>query len=227
MKKPDIWVVIPAYNENKSIAKVLEQFIPYPYGVVVVDDGSNDNTLEQVTHYDVVALKHMINLGQGAALQTGIKYALQFPETRAVVTFDSDGQHCVEEIDPLLKPLSAGYDIVLGSRFLKGGMTINLPPERRLVLKLAVLFTRITTGLTLTDTHNGMRAFDVNAARKLQIHQNRMAHASEILSFIASNHLRYCEVPVTIKYSDYSLSKGQSIFNSLNIFWEIISGYLK
>jgi hypothetical protein len=123
----------------------------------------------------------------------------------------------------VLAPLQQGaYDVVLGSRFLREGDGVTLPPGKRLVLRCAVLFTKLITGLQITDTHNGLRAFTAEAAARLRITHNRMAHASEILAQIATLGLRYCEIPVTITYTAYSRHKGQKLFESLNILWDIL-----
>jgi glycosyltransferase involved in cell wall biosynthesis len=147
-------------------------------------------------------------LGQGAALQTGITYALR-AGAKYLVTFDADGQHQVEDLGRLLGPVVRGEaDIALGSRFL--GAAIDMPATKRLVLRAAVAFTRVAGGIELTDTHNGLRALTAHAARKLPITQNRMAHASELLHNIVECELRYVEVPVTIRYTEWSRAKGQS-----------------
>ncbi len=224
----DTWIVIPAYNEEKKIGEVLDELVRYPYHVVVVDDGSRDQTRQIALCFPVTVLKHITNLGQGAALQTGIRYALSFPETRYVVTFDADGQHSASDILPMIDQCHSGdYDIVLGSRFLEKGKVINLEWQRRLVLKAAILFTRLMTGMQLTDTHNGLRVLTAKAAGKLNLTQNGMAHASELLSQVAAMKLRYCEAPVTILYSDYSRQKGQSLWNGFNILWDMLEGFLR
>ena len=221
------WIIIPAFNEGKVISHVLSSLGTYPFHIVVVDDGSTDDTVQQALGYPVAVVKHAINLGQGASLQTGIDYALQFKDTSYIVTFDADGQHDVEDIPRMLDKLQEGYDVVLGSRFLEKTQKQNMPDSRRYLLKIAIVFTRLTTRLRITDTHNGLRAFRAESIRPLNIMQNRMAHASEILSYIARNELRYCEIPVNIDYTDYSLQKGQSIWNGINILWEIISEKFK
>ena len=214
-------VVIPAYNEGAAIDGVLAPLVRQGYAVVVVDDGSRDDTVARALAHPVAVLQHPCNLGQGASLQTGITYALAQPGTRYIVTFDADGQHAVEDIPRLLAPLQAGdYDVALGSRFLRAGLATDIPLKKRLVLRLAVRFTRLTTGLAVTDTHNGLRAFTAAAAARLNITQNRMAHGSELLAQIAALGLRYCEVPVLIRYTAYSLAKGQSVWNSVNILWD-------
>ncbi len=226
--KEAVWIVIPAYNEGRAIGNVLRNLLHYPYSVVVVDDGSSDETYQECLKYPVTVLRHPANLGQGAALQTGISYALRFPATKYIVTFDSDGQHNADEIAHILEPLKQGkVDVALGSRFLRPGDAVNIPGMKKAVLGLATAFTRFTSGLKLTDTHNGFRAITAEAAPKIHITQNRMAHASEILQKIADHKLRYCEVPVTITYTEYSKVKGQSLLNSVNILWDMMRSNIK
>lgn len=216
----NVWVVIPAFNEGTVVGEVAESVVTRGYSVVVVDDGSTDTTRETACEAGTYTCRHLINLGQGAALQTGIDFALMMGAL-VVVTFDADGQHHADEIENLIQPILRGEsDVVLGSRFAIGGSAQNIPATRRIALKLAVLFTKLTTGLMLTDTHNGFRALSCNAARAIKFRQNRMAHASEILSEVARIGLRYREIPVTVSYDEYSLKKGQKISNSLNVLWE-------
>lgn len=225
MDRPLIWVVIPAYNEAQVIKDVLSELLScHPsYQVVVVDDGSCDETARIAGGLPVHVLSHPVNLGQGAALATGIEYALR-QKADIVVTFDADGQMSPHDISPIVdEVLNKGVDAALGSRFLTAspaGMSIT----KRAVLKLGTFLTRLSTGLSVTDAHNGMRAFRAEALRKIGITQNRMAHASEILAEIARNKLPHREVPVTIRYTKYSKSKGQSIFNSINILVELLTG---
>ena len=224
-QKKDVWVVIPAYNEEGSIGSVLDSLINQGYSILIVDDCSTDGTVKIVQNYPVTLLKHVINLGQGAALQTGFDYILNQTNARYVITFDADGQHVAEDIPNLIDPLSTGrFDIVLGSRFLNPDSVIGIPLIKLLTLKLGVLFTIITTGLKLTDTHNGLRGLCVETLRTIRIEQNGMAHASEILIQIAQNHLRFMEIPVTVRYTEYSKNKGQSILNSISILWDLFIG---
>ena len=229
---PGVWIIIPAYNEEKVIASVLKEFRDLPYQVVVVDDGSRDATrtaaLGVPMRFPVIVLRHLVNLGQGAALRSGIQFALRQPNAQQIVTFDADGQHHPADIAALLSAAqSDGVEVVLGSRFLPGSQRENMPASRSAAIKLAVVFTRLTTGLPLTDAHNGLRLFSRAAAARLQLTQNGMAHASEILSEVARLRLPYREAPVTVTYTEYSRSKGQSLWNSFNILWELITGWLK
>ena len=202
-----VWVVVPAYNEARVVAGVVAELKPDAHRIVVVDDGSSDSTAEMAAECGAVVLRHPINLGQGAALQTGIEFALA-RGAELIVTFDADGQHRAADVARLIDALEAERaDFALGSRFL--GSAVNIPPLRRMLLRAATLFTRLTTGLALTDAHNGLRAMTRRGALRIRLRQNRMAHASEILGQIAASGLKFVEVPVTIDYSSYSLAKGQ------------------
>jgi glycosyltransferase involved in cell wall biosynthesis len=215
-----VWVVIAAYNEARVIANVVGDVTRRGYRVVVVDDGSADDTAAQASAASIV-IRHPVNLGQGAALQTGIDCALQ-NGADVIVTFDADGQHRAADIERLVIDLrEARADFALGSRFL--GRTIALPPARRLLLRAATVFTQLTTGLRLTDTHNGLRAMTRRGAGRIRLRQNRMAHASEILAQIAASGLPYVEVPVRIEYTAYSLAKGQRLGDALAILLDLFA----
>ena len=223
MDDASVWVVIPAFNEAPRIEKTLTELLRHFSGtVVVVDDASRDDTFARVGRFPVWLLRHPINCGQGAALQTGIDFALR-QGADVIVTFDADGQHDASEIAPLIGPVLSGEaDVALGSRFL--GTARGIPLLRWLTLKLAILFTRLTSGLALTDVHNGFRAFSRHAAATIRIQQPRMAHASEILEEIARHRMRYREVPVTVTYLAETLEKGQSAWGALRITGHLLAG---
>lgn len=202
-----IWAVIPAYQEEHMIGNVVREVLPFVSTVVVVDDCSSDDTFAQALHAGADVLRHSLNLGQGAALQTGTEYAL-LHGADGIIHFDADGQHSAEDIPFLIQPIREGIaDIALGSRFLKKN---SIPFMRRIFLQGAIFFTWFFSGIRLTDTHNGLRAFSRKAAQRIIINENRMAHASEIIHRISQSGLRYVEVPVTIKYTAYSLARGDS-----------------
>lgn len=216
------YVVIAAYNEASCIEQVAREVRAVFPNVIVVDDGSSDETLAGARRGATFALRHCINRGQGAALQTGITFALK-KNARYVVTFDADGQHRVEDIVALVAPIARGdCEITLGSRFL--GDTSDIPAGRRRLLRCAVLFTRVFNRIRVTDAHNGLRAFSTLAAKQLDITLDRMAHASEILDQIRHTKLPFQEVPVTIRYTDYSMGKGQTSRNALQIVVQYILG---
>lgn len=221
----DVWVVIPAYNEERKIGEVVRAVLAHAPKVVVVDDGSADRTFEAASSLPVDVLRHRLNRGQGAALATGIEYALR-RGAGIIVTFDADGQHDPAEIASLIKPIVEGKaQVALGSRFLGPGQPI--PWVRRLVLKAGILFTRVLSRIDVSDTHNGFRALSAAAARSIEITQDRMAHASEIIDQIARKKIPFVEVPVTICYSDYSRQKGQSSLNAVRIALRMILGKLR
>jgi glycosyltransferase involved in cell wall biosynthesis len=214
-----VWIAIAAYNEAHVMAHVIDDVRRCGFPVVLVDDGSTDATAEVAERAGAVVVRHPVNLGQGAALQTAIEFALR-KGADTIVTFDADGQHRAADIVSMVDALVRhGADYALGSRFL--GDAVNLPAVRGLLLKAATGFTRLTSGLSLTDTHNGLRAMTRRGASSIRLRQNRMAHASEFLNQIAASGLKYVEVPVTIEYSAYSLAKGQKLVDALSILVDL------
>jgi polyprenyl-phospho-N-acetylgalactosaminyl synthase len=214
-----IWVVIAAYNEAAMIAQVVAALVQRGHTVVAIDDGSTDASGSIAGAAGAIVVTHSINLGQGAALQTGIEFALQ-NGAEYIVTFDADGQHRAGDIDALIAALQThDADFALGSRF-RGG-AVAMPLSRRLLLRAATWFTCAMTGLQVTDTHNGLRAMTRRGASRIMLRQNRMAHASELLDQIARSGLRHVEVPVTIEYSRYSLAKGQRVADSVRILVDL------
>jgi len=214
-QRAGVWIAIPAYNEEAVIGGVVREIALRWPNVVVVDDGSADGTGRAAAEAGAIVLTHPVNRGQGAALQTGITYGLR-RGAAVVVTFDADGQHDPDDIATLVAPILAGEaEITLGSRFLGGGERI--PPGRKLLLKAAVVFTRVTSGMALTDTHNGLRAFSRRAAERIDLRLDRMAHASEIIDQIGRTGLTCLEIPVRIRYTEYSMAKGQRSANALNV----------
>ena len=215
----DTFVVIPAYNEETVIRATVEGVLTLGVHVVVVDDGSTDRTLARLADLPIYVLHHVINLGQGAALQTGIEFAVSHG-ARYLVTFDADGQHDEQDIVVLLSTLvHERLEVVLGSRFL--GTVENIGRLRKCILKVATTLTNWTLGLSLTDVHNGLRVFRADVAGKLVISEARMAYASEFLSKLAQVRLRFREVPCTVRYTHYSKAKGQSNFEAVNILYDL------
>lgn len=219
------WVVIPAYNEASVIASTIQEVLKGFQHVVVVDDCSSDDTARIAVAAGASVCRHPVNLGQGAALQTGIDYAIANGADN-VVTFDADGQHRLADALTMIDVITtSGVDVVLGSRFL-GADAVGMAKSKRLLLRAATLFTRVTTGLNVTDTHNGLRCLSGKAARKLRIRHNKMAHASEILAQIGELGLKYKEVPCTIIYTDYSRTKGQKMSGAFKILYDLAVGRL-
>ena len=221
MSNTDTCLVVPVYNEGAVVHDVLAEALSVFPRVVCVDDGSTDDSAAQISASGAVLVQHAVNLGQGAALQTGIEYALLDPSIRYFVTFDSDGQHLLSDVEHMLDVLRRDdVDIVFGSRFLSG--TTEVGGLKKLILKTAVRYTNATSGVRLSDAHNGLRAFNRTVASALQLRMSGMAHASEIVTAVGKAGFRYTEAPVTIVYSDYSKAKGQSLLNSVNILFDLI-----
>ncbi len=218
----ETFVVVPAYNESRVIGDVVRGLAASFPNVLVVNDGSSDDTASVLKALSATVVTHAINLGQGAALQTGITCALERGAS-CIVTFDADGQHRVEDALAAVRLLSGGsVDVVCGSRFLGTGSKV--PRVRKVVLKTAVALANLTSGARMTDAHNGLRAFSRKAAACLDLTQSGMAHASEIISQLRAHKMVVGEVPVQIHYTDYSLAKGQSSLNSINILLDLVVG---
>ena len=217
------WVVVPAYREAGVIGEVVTGLRRAGWRVLVVDDGSSDGTADRAAAAGAVALRHPVNLGQGAALRTGFAFLLDAPAADYVVTFDADGQHHPGSVEELVLPLAEGRaDVTLGSRFLRPDLSPAIPRSRRALLRAATALARWTTGLDLTDTHNGLRGFRRDALRRMVLRQDRMAHASEIHQEIGRLRLRCLEVPVRVTYSSYSLTKGQRLVGAVSILWDLL-----
>jgi polyprenyl-phospho-N-acetylgalactosaminyl synthase len=201
-------VVIPTYNEDIKIYNVVKSVLGLGYSVVVVDDGSSDNTSSEAQKAGVKVLSHYVNRGYGAALETGNQYAIK-NRYDIIVHFDGDGQHTVDEIKHMIAPIARGdADVIIGSRFLKDNTSV--PIVRAGLIKLAIWFTWLVSGFKMSDAHNGFRAFSSKALRKIECRQDGMSYASEVIDQVAEHNLRIGEVPVTIKYTDYSKAKGES-----------------
>jgi polyprenyl-phospho-N-acetylgalactosaminyl synthase len=214
----DVWVVIPVYNEASVIAGVVEDLLPTFPNVVCVDDGSRDDSADRIFHTGAHLVTHPVNLGQGAALQTGLEYALLQDGSQYFVTFD--GQHRVEDAAELVCAVKCGdADVALGSRFLSGAE--DVPWIKRTLLKAVAALSPAARRLQLTDAHNGLRVLNRAAASQLKITMNGMAHASEIVDYLARSELAVTEIPVTVLYTDYSKAKGQSLINGVNILFDL------
>ncbi|MFT7615538.1 MAG: glycosyltransferase involved in cell wall biosynthesis [Candidatus Woesearchaeota archaeon] len=224
VKKDQIFFVIPAYNEGTVLVSVLKNLQKEGYkNLIVIDDGSTDNTQENMQPLNIIYLKHVVNRGQGAALQTGIEYAKNQDKCKYIVTFDSDGQHRIADLPHMLPLLEKNEcDIVLGSRFLKKSSRKLVPLKKKILLKGALIITYFFSPIHLTDTHNGYRVMNKRAANQINITMDGFEHASEIIDEIAKHKIRYKEAPVTIDYTEYAKQKGQRISNSIKILIKML-----
>lgn len=218
------WIIIPAFNEAQVIGDVVADVRSVFTHVVCVDDGSRDGTGDVALRAGAHVVRHPVNLGQGAAIQTGIEYARSQPGANAFATFDADGQHRVKDVATMLDRLRRGdVDIVIGTRF-SGPTRTATPPLKRLVLKTAAWLSPASRRLGLTDAHNGLRVFNRTVADNLVLTMSGMSHAGEFIKLIDENGWRVAEEPVEILYTDYSMSKGQPLLNGVNI---VFDGFLR
>ncbi|MFB6196772.1 MAG: glycosyltransferase family 2 protein [Halobacteriaceae archaeon] len=219
----DVYVVIAAYNEAEKLPEVIEELHDHDFSrVVIVDDGSADDTFEVVSQMEgVKALRHVINRGQGAALQTGIEYAVE-DGADYVVTFDADGQHRAEDaVDMLERVASGDCDVALGSRFLESEDTV--PWHRKVLLKGSIIVQWLFYGVSLTDAHNGLRVFNREAAAALDITSDGMEHSSEIAEQVVHGDFVCEEVPVQVRYTEYALEEGHgSYWQAIKVFFDML-----
>ena len=222
LDKSEIFIIIPVYNEQVIVKQVVDSLLDNGYqNIIIIDDGSTEDIFSLLQQKPLIYIRHFINLGQGAALQTGFDFVKKL-NPKVVITFDADGQHDAKEISSIVFPiLNDEADIVLGSRFLHQSTSV-MPAQKKALLQLARYINFLFSGLMLTDAHNGFRALSKKAVNQIRITENRMAHASEILNEIKRHHLRFVEMPVTIHYTNYSKKKGQSILNAVNIFFHLL-----
>lgn len=235
--RPDVArvaILMPARDE-RALAATLDELRDRAseFGgvtVFLVDDGSEPaiaarDLPKRTASFRVVLARHVVNLGQGAALETARELALADAERfRAYVTMDSDGQHGATDALAACRAIDDGANVVFGDRFLGHS---NVPRARRAILFFARWFERAITGLRLADAHNGLRAFDRVALEHVRIRQNRMAHATEIKLHVSRAHaLRVVEVPVTVRYTRDSLAKGQKNAGAAVIVRDLMLQYL-
>ncbi len=220
-KHADTYVIIPVYNEAKMIGSVIKTVKKHFDHVVCVDDGSKDDSASVILAAGATLVQHPINLGAGAATQTGIDFALRDKKAAYFVTIDADGQHDVKDAIRMRDHIEKHHlDIVLGSRFL--GTIENISWVKHTFLKLAAAYSKMTSGVALTDPHIGLRVFNRHFAENLQLTMPDFAHASELVHRIGEKKFRYEEVPITVTYSDYSKAKGQPMLNAVNITFDLL-----
>lgn len=214
-------VVIPAYNEEKRIGRVIRGLFEHGHtNILVVDDGSTDRTVQISKDFGIKVLVHPINRGQGAALETGNLYA-RMNGYQTVVHFDADGQFNPADILPAINFLKdKNLDVVLGSRFLDERSKIPFF-KKTILLPVSRWINYVFTGVLLTDVHNGFRIFSEKALKNINITQDRMSHNTEILQKINKNKLKYAEFPVEVKYHEY----GQGVGGGIKILRDIIISF--
>mgnify|MGYP001598003734 FL=1 len=214
------YIVIPAYNEEKTIGKVIDDLRKNKFkNIIIVDDGSTDNTSEVVKSRKVRLYSHIINRGLGGALNTGISAALK-NNADIIATCDADGQHDPKDVKKAIDFLKKEkLDVVIGSRIINSE---GMPVSRKILNSGASFMTQLLFGVYSTDTQSGLRVFTKEAAEKIKIKTNRMEVSSEIIKEIGRNNLKFKEIPIKAIYTAYSLNKGQKGANAFNITYKLM-----
>ena len=215
-------IVIPAYNEEFTIADVVREAVKIAERVVVVDDGSRDRTGALAKECGALVVRHAVNRGVGAALGTGIEAAVRL-NADAVVTMDADGQHRAEDAAKIFDRLAVGdVDFVIGSRMKKGDEAGNMPAHRVLFNTVGNVLTYMLFGVWVTDSQSGLRGLSHQAARTIELRTNGMESLSEFIKEKKDKHWRMAEVPIKAIYTDYSMSKGQNFFVGVKVAIRLI-----
>jgi len=221
MKFKDVYVIVPAFNEQNVIKDIINNLLKDFSNVIVINDGSNDKTLETINDLDIKILNHEINLGVGAAVQTGFDYVSNIPDAKAVITFDADGQHLVDDAVAMAKEIMiCDEGIIFGTRFPKHSK--NIPMVKRIVLKLIAKITDLVTGVSLSDAHNGLKAYKVSIIKELELQFSSYSYESELITQVAKKKIDYKEMSTDIKYTSYSIKKGQKLLNGLLIIEDLL-----
>lgn len=224
----DIFVVVPAYNEEKTVSQVIEGIASEGYNVVLVNDGSKDNTLnlaiESKRKYPdkIFIVSHAINRGLGAALKTGMTAALN-KNAEYILTFDADGQHEISDIAKVVKPLQEGKaDACIGARPLK-----DMPFSKSFANFVMNFLTLIFYGRNVKDSQSGLRAFTANAASQINVVSSGYAVSSEFIKEISDNHLKLEEVEITTIYTPETQHKGTDALVGIKILFKMILDLFK
>ncbi len=223
----NVVIVIPIYNEAAVIGEVIGEVRAHGFDhIIVVDDGSEDDGYYVAAAHDVLALRLKINRGKGAAVKTGIM-AANLLDADVVVTFDGDGQHDPADIAPLIAPILTGMsDVVLGSRLLNRD---KMPRVKMLANFIGNCVTWLFYGLLVSDSQSGLRAYSRYAALIIDTRADKYEYDSKVIREIKNNRLRFTEVPVHTRYTEYSKGKKtkQGLVNGIitlfRMTWKMIA----
>jgi glycosyltransferase involved in cell wall biosynthesis len=212
-------LIIPAFNEGKTIAKVVEGSLPFVDQIIVVDDGSQDDTAQLASQAGATVYRHPKNRGAGAATITGLKASIEH-NGDIMITCDADGQHVLEDIPKIVNCLlENNVDVVSGSRLIS---PVGMPLIRVVYNKIANIVTFIFFGLWVTDSQSGFKCFTKEAVLKMNLKSNGWEICSEIIKEIKNKKLKFREYPIKVLYTQYSMSKGQNLFNGIKTFWRLL-----
>ena len=216
----NIYILVPVFNEEKKIKSVVSELQKVFKNIITVNDGSSDATQEILESLDVTVLNHSINLGQGAAISTGFKYIQDLNSAEAVVTFDADGQHSIEDAQAFAKEiLLCDEEIIFGSRFIRN--KANIPFIKKIALSIVVMFTNRLSRINLSDAHNGLKAIKKDSLKKIDITIDGFGFESQIIHEVSKKNITYKEMPTNTIYTSYSKNKGQKLINGLIILEDL------
>ena len=211
--------VIPAYNEGARVGKVVAEAKRFVDAIIVVDDGSRDDTARFASEAGAIVLRHMENCGAGAATMTGIAAAREL-HAEIVVTLDADEQHDPSDIPALLEPIRRGEaDVVFANRF---GQRNRIPLIRRFFNGVGNVITFVATGKWISDSQCGFKAFGPKAVAEIQLRMSGYEFCTEIVRECAKWHWRVIQVPAKVLYSEYTLAKGQSFASGVKTALRIL-----
>ena len=221
-KFDNVYILVPLYNEEQVISDTIEGLKKYFNNILIINDGSSDSSLSIISDLGVEYVSHSINLGVGAAVQTGFEFILDNRrKCSAIITFDADGQHRAEDAQRIAQEIEiSDKEIIFGSRFL--GFDKKIPIVKRLVLKTVCSLTKFITGVNLTDAHNGLKGYKVSAINKININLDGYAYESELIRQVQKHNISFKEVPTDIEYTEYSKSKGQKILSGFIIIEDLL-----
>lgn len=220
--KPHVIICIPAFNESQAIAQVIERAKPYASEIIVCDDGSVDNTSEVAKNAGAKVIRHPVNRGYGAAIKT-LFYAARNENADVMVTIDSDGQHDPGQISHVIQPvLHDGYDLVIGSRFLKHEDKEKIPAYRSIGIKTITKFAQLVSYNNITDAQSGFRAYSKKALSTIDLFEEGMSVSTEILVQAKENNLSIKEVPITITYDVEEASTHNPVSHGLGVLSAVI-----
>lgn len=224
MKKKQIYLVIPVYNECKVISEVIDELKKNKYSnIIIVDDGSEDDSFIKISKHKTFILRHILNRGKGAAIKTGIE-AAKIMNADMVVTFDADGQHDPKDLKGIIDLIDNGFDVVLGKRNFRD---THIPLFKKTANMVGNILTFLLYGLWVNDSQSGLRGYSKNALACIKTQSDRYEYDSEVIREISRNNLKWVEYPIRVRYTKYSQSKlhKQNMTNGIKTVWKMITGY--
>ena len=222
-KNSEVLIIVPVFNEELNVNRVVNELKDFFENIVIVDDGSNDNTYNLIKSLKVNYIKHSLNLGQGAAIESGFKFLLDNTNCSYGITFDGDGQNRAIDAEMMYKTAKKNLDAVIGSRFLNSNLSKEIPFFRKTILRCGNIYEKLFYSINFSDSHNGLRVLSRNLIKNfiLPIRNHDMSHATEISYKICRSNCIFEEFPVKVLYKN---KRSQNSLNAINI---VIKNFLR